>query len=283
MADDLSLTLLGVPVRIVVADAAVRRRLAELWEPCTGPPHDGLGSCGIVITRSAGAWLVEVDGHGVGTAQDLDALLRMVAVEVNSRAVRGCPDLLVHSACVSRGGAGVALADRSGGGKSTLTAACLARGWEYVTDEALRLRADGLVLPYPKPLNLSRSSTAAIGMSPASTTGEQEVLWSVDDLGARARRQPLALTDVVLLQRSASHVEPRLTPLHVADGFTGLLRLAFNHHAAPAQRIELLAAAVARARVWRLSYAEASAAAELLTTALSSGPACASGRGEVPG
>ncbi len=57
----------------------------------------------------------------------------------------------LHGSCVRIGDAGVLLAGQSGAGKSTVTAALLAKGARLITDDvaAVRLEGDGVPLVYP--------------------------------------------------------------------------------------------------------------------------------------
>jgi hypothetical protein len=76
--------------------------------------------------------------------------------------------VMIHGSCVAGplGGA-VVLPGGTGAGKSTLTAACVAAGLAYVTDELVALdRGTGTVAPYPKPLSLQGER-----LVPASSLG----------------------------------------------------------------------------------------------------------------
>jgi hypothetical protein len=169
---------------------------------------------------------------------------------------------------VAHEGAVVALAAVSGGGKSTLTAACVLQGWDYVSDEALRLRDDGIVRAYAKPLSLDASSLSVLSLGEPADVDEGEVTVGVADLRGRLSHDELRLAEVVFLSRSSDgHPPAELLPLHASEVLTGLLALSFNHYKAPAQRVALLAAAAARSRAWRLRYSDARQAAGVLSEA----------------
>lgn len=103
----------------------------------------------------------------------LDACLRQLTSVVNEYAVwtHGCAAL--HSGGVrSPGGAIVLLPAPSGNGKSTLTGAFLAAGWDYLGDEAIGVRADSKVaVGYPKRLAVDASSRAVLNL-PESVSGD---------------------------------------------------------------------------------------------------------------
>jgi hypothetical protein len=94
-----------------------------------------------------------------------DEALSLVLAEINTTALAEADLYAVHAGAVARGGRVVAMPAVSGTGKSTLTAACLRAGMEYVSDEALCLDWEtGHVVPYPRPIALSPWSAAAIGL-----------------------------------------------------------------------------------------------------------------------
>src|SRR5512136_1043844 len=92
----------------------------------------------------------------------------------------------VHAGVVASAGAVVAFPGESGAGKSTITAACLVAGFDYVSDEALCIDvADGRVVAYPKPIALASSGWAMIGATDRAATGiddGEEVYVSADQL-----------------------------------------------------------------------------------------------------
>ena len=55
----------------------------------------------------------------------------------------------MHGAAVGTGGKGVLLAARGGGGKSTLAAACLLSGMDYVADDYVLVSAEGPLRAMP--------------------------------------------------------------------------------------------------------------------------------------
>jgi len=67
--------------------------------------------------------------------------------------------LLIHAAVVERDGGAVALPGHPGAGKSTLTAALVARGWRFLSDEFLIIDpANGDLIPFPRPISLKERS-----------------------------------------------------------------------------------------------------------------------------
>jgi hypothetical protein len=79
---------------------------------------------------------------------------------LNLHAIDGFGELAMHAGVVAAGDRVIAFPAESGQGKSTITAACLAAGFDYVSDEALCIEfASGRVIPYLKQVTLSDQST----------------------------------------------------------------------------------------------------------------------------
>ncbi|HEX4739376.1 MAG TPA: hypothetical protein VH331_17650 [Allosphingosinicella sp.] len=65
---------------------------------------------------------------------------------------------LMHGAAVARDGGAILIPGASGAGKSTLAAFLAARGYHYLSDDLIALRADGRVMPWPTPFSIKRGS-----------------------------------------------------------------------------------------------------------------------------
>jgi hypothetical protein len=111
-----------------------------------------------------------------GIAPDVGAAT--VVWRLNAIAAESTFHVLLHGACVvgPRGGA-VLLVGGSGAGKSTLTAACVAGGLAYLSDEVAAIdRRTGRVAPYAKPLGLDRERlVAASSLGPVATSAATPV------------------------------------------------------------------------------------------------------------
>lgn len=95
------------------------------------------------------------DGEEMGKPRRREEVLPFLEWGINWRVITTrCDYLQLHAAClVYRKSGGVLLAGGSGSGKSILSAALLARGWRFCTDELTLINPQtGYVHPFPKPI-----------------------------------------------------------------------------------------------------------------------------------
>jgi hypothetical protein len=97
-------------------------------------------------------------GFDATFADGVEAAAAIVGL-ANRVAAATAAGLVLHAGAVQHpSGATVVLPATSGAGKSTLTAALVAAGCRYLTDEAVLVRPDGCLVAYPKPLALDATS-----------------------------------------------------------------------------------------------------------------------------
>jgi hypothetical protein len=120
-----------VGLRLPAADiAAVRRRLPHWWtDTCAEPER---------------TWELASAGQADYVLGELELWVAEHAVD----------RIFVHAGVVAIGGRALLLPGRSTWGKTTLTAALLAAGAAYGSDEYAVLSPDGRVHPYPRPLEI---------------------------------------------------------------------------------------------------------------------------------
>ena len=230
-------------------------------EPTTTPPDAR------ITVRAAGVhWQVV----GATSSRCDDATLpAMLLSAVNIAVLSRTRQLAVHAGVVSLGGRSIAFPGGSGAGKSTLTAACLRRGFDYLSDEALCLDpVTALVHPFPRPLALDADSWRLVGMATDDRPGAApERVVPAAQLGARTVTDAQTLGHVVLLTRAAGTA--RLAPAPRGDALAALLRHAFNHYRMPQAAFDVVHRAVTAAHTWQLAYFDPLDAAALLRERLS--------------
>ncbi len=203
-----------------------------------------------------GEILVYRDCRRVGPAGSLGSALTRLVTSLNRQAIDEFDGFAVHAGVISLDGEAIAFPNTSGGGKSTLTAACVEAGFDYVSDEALCIDVrNGLVIPYPKPIALSDRSVELLGLSlpEMSVAGSGlESLVTAQDLGGDAATSRLSLRHIVLSQFGHDRVE--LQEVAASEAMVALLTLSFNHYKLGQEAFRLAAALASQARVWRLFY-----------------------------
>ncbi|MGI8684021.1 MAG: hypothetical protein ACR2MO_02785 [Acidimicrobiales bacterium] len=265
--------LLGTPFRIGCTSAAVGAAVAELFQAfarvaeAAAPPHrflvvDGCGHHGNDRCGHTEAGALDVSGPPA-------VALSWLLTAVNASAIDGFTGLAIHAGVLAAGRSAIAFPAPSGTGKTTLAAAGLLAGFDYVSDEALCIEpgTDELV-PYPRALALSSWSRHALGLAEAAAVELDggEVAVPPHRLGAAIAVPPLELAHVVELDRRPDgRPGPSvLTPAARPDAMTWLLERSFNHYKRPAESFGLAAALARGARAWRLDYGDPLEAAALL-------------------
>lgn len=210
------------------------------------------------------------DCQCVARPRSLTHLVDFLLAQLNRGAVDDYTGFAVHAGVVGRGVRAVAFPAASGGGKSTITAACLGAGFDYVSDEALCVDfASGGVVSYPKPLALSPHSLSLLGSPDVALPAEGEhdqVAVLAGDLGGRLSDQSLRLSEIVRLVRRPG--APELVQAPRQDALGLLLEMSFNHYKWPRESFELVTRLAREARSWVLYYDDPAAAAALLSERL---------------
>jgi hypothetical protein len=269
--------LLGTAFRIRSDDAAAAERVAELFAPFRTPEDVG------VPPENVYHLLAQVE-DGATTARGLrrgaemlfstpgwPRLLDRLMSELNRTALEGFDGLASHAGVVALGERAIAFPAPSGGGKSTLAAACVRAGFQYVSDEALCFDlGTRKVIPYPKPCGLKAESRETLdigGSDPTFVSEGHEALLTAEDLGGRAVSRELQLHDVVLAHRGDGRA--RLDSVSSAEAVAGVLKYSFNHYKHPEESFRVMVDIAGRCRGWRLAYRESTQAASMLLEALS--------------
>ncbi|MBB5786205.1 hypothetical protein [Jiangella mangrovi] len=194
---------------------------------------------------------VEVSAPDGAPAEELYAAAALVAIERS-------PRLLLHAGAVARDGRAVLFPGESGTGKSTMVAACLRRGFDYLSDELVAVETDtGCVTGWARPLMLTAWAQGALGLGPvgpgtalATAAHATKAAVPCDRLGATAVAATLPVAHVVELRRGAP--QTRLVPRPAGEVLAQVLRAGFNHYRLGAGAWAAAAALARGARGWRL-------------------------------
>ena len=186
---------------------------------------------------------------------------------VNALIIDQMDFLGVHAGVVAGANGAIAFPGRSGDGKSTLTAACLKVGFDYVSDEVLAFSWDSLgpdkaaVYPYPRPLSLSPWSAGELGL-PAAEVSADEVYISATDLGTTVHTESTTLRHIIFLGPITGR--PRLIEATRQQAAAALLERSFNGWRHPAEAFARSHAIAADISCWVLERGAPMECAELL-------------------
>lgn len=210
-------------------------------------------------SRPVNAWLEVAPGHAlvrlVGGARALVREGHSVDVEVPEPArasgdwawtVQGWAvalamlqrgHLVLHAATIDRGGGALALAGRSGAGKSTTAVALLERGCRLLVDDVstmVDVHRHPAVLPYLRGVHLAPDAARLVGLDyenlPHLAAARGKATFLADDPGTT----PVPLQAVVVLDRSGSSGEVQTRVVTGAERVALLLPHATREGAAPA-------------------------------------------------
>ena len=258
----LTVLALGVGIKIeVVGDRAdeLHDALVARWSSC--PAGAGTAAVATVhaVLDSDPRVTAAADAAGHASRPRRDDLLQLLTRDVTVAAIDAVAGqhLLLHAACVAdrQTGRATVLVAPGGTGKTT-AARVLGPGRWYVTDETVAVRADGTVVPYPKPLSVRRAPEGDL---------KDEVAPRGLGLVPPPADARLEVSRVLLLDRVEGHVgRPVVTPLGTLDAIEALVphtsHLVDLHH--PLHRLAALLEGVGGAR--RVTYSEAADLAPLL-------------------
>ncbi len=212
---------------------------------------------------------VMLDGERIAGAAVGWAMVDSVVHDLNRRVVDSSPHLLLHAGGVAGNGAAAALPGHMEAGKTTLTAGLVRSGLTYLTDEALALdRETLLVHPYPKPLSIDPGAWpffAGLAPPPVTDGGFEYVQWQVPATAIRpgAVAAPCPVV-VVVFPRYEPGVDTVLEPIGRAEALVELAKNTFRFRERGAPELDLLADLVRRVECYRLRMGELDGAVDLV-------------------
>ena len=183
--------------------------------------------------------------------------------------IEASPLLLLHAGAVSHRGRAIIFPGDSGCGKSTVTAACVLQGLDYVTDETVgvdlaTLRITGLSAP----IMLTPWSARALGVLSLTEASlharphgkHTKVGVSAEQLGGRSSVEAVPASHIVLLRGQVG--KTRLEALSAGEVLTELLKCSFNHYRHGVAAWRACTQLTRHCRGWRLSVMDPLTAGE---------------------
>ncbi|HRZ07790.1 MAG TPA: hypothetical protein P5102_16920 [Candidatus Competibacteraceae bacterium] len=206
-----------------------------------------------------------LDGAVIGL---FSAILQYACAERDSIAI-------LHAGAVSNSHTALVLAEAGGRGKSTLTAALLARGYRYLSDDVVPLeRGSGYAIPVPICLNLKPGSVPVLAdlypelpHLPAWRSGNRSLRFLSPPEFARRRPDRPYPVAALVFPRYQPNAEPTLQPLDPVAVLTRLMETdtLFDRPLNPA-KIGELCAWIEATPAYTLAYGDLAAALETLAT-----------------
>lgn len=272
MDDDQIWELLGTPFGIGCTSDAFGAAVARLFQAFPGVDRPVDAAYRYLVVDGCGPHGNERCLHTAAGALDASGSVRdalsLLLTAVNRAAIDAFAGFAVHAGVVAAGESAIAFPAPSGTGKTTLAAAGLRAGFDYVSDEALCVGpAAGQLVPYPRALALSPWSRQAVGLGHVDGIElDGETAVPVDVFDARVAVAPLKLAHVVKLVRAPGSGPGacELVPASRGEAMTWLIERSFNHYKRPAESFHVAAALARGAHAWRLAYSDPLEAAALL-------------------
>jgi HprK-related kinase A len=180
--------------------------------------------------------------------------------------------VMIHAAVLERDGCAVVLPGTPGAGKSTLCAGLAHRGWRLLSDEFALLRpADGLLVPWPRPISLKNVSIdvirafapdARLGRSiPDTVKGTVAHLRPPPD--SRLRMREMAVPAWLAFPGYRAGEPARFTPLPRARAFHRLAQMSFNYDILGAVGFETVRRMIDRCDTFEFTYGDLEEAVKL--------------------
>lgn len=154
---------IGPLVVEVRASAAIERAIAPLWQHLRDDS-----------TSADTQFILQVGNDGLGRLVN-DGRIRIDGAEPHLLVGALCQAILerlhpatrwgpmIHGGAVAREGKAIVITAPSGFGKSTLIAYLVARGFEFLSDDLVPLRAqDHVVMPFPLPISVKPGAAGAL-------------------------------------------------------------------------------------------------------------------------
>ena len=197
------------------------------------------------------------------------AMVDALVHDLNRRVVDASPHLLLHAGGVASGGVGGGVPGQTEAGKTTLTAGLVRAGLGYLTDEALALdRETLLVQPYPKPLSIDPGAWAFFPeLEPPvpDEDGYDCVQWQVPATAIRPESLagPCPVVAVVFPRYEAG-ADTALVPVGRGEALVELAKNTFHFKERGARELDLLAELARGVDCYRLTMGELDQAVDLV-------------------
>jgi hypothetical protein len=184
-------------------------------------------------------------------------LLGWLVADVTRQLVDRTAHVVLHAGGAVRHGRAALVPGLPDAGKSTLVAALVTSGWDYLSDEAVGLDArTGRALPCARPILLD---TDAVGLFPewadrgALLAEARPPVWALPACSLGGRVAAPAPVDVIAFARYEPDAPVTIEPVRRSEALAELSRHTFGFHERSREALYLLADLVQGARCVRLT------------------------------
>lgn len=270
------LRILGLDIEIVAERPEVTDYLRQVFAPFRA---DGDARHLVALVEEADGYAVAHAGRWVLAPSTIAQAVVLLIWWVNQRSLESpWHELLVHAGVVSLDGRAVLIPGEPDAGKSTLTAALVQHGFDYLSDEAARIDLrTGLVAPFPRCLALDATSLDLLGLDVATAGFDVSAFPEVRQLGAhvppeRLRRRPHgdpARPALVAFPQVSRAAQPGVTPVGRGSALSRLVGESLNLHLLGRPGFAGLTTLVERVTLVELCYGDLTDGVALIRHALS--------------
>lgn len=180
--------------------------------------------------------------------------------------------LILHSAVLESGGAGILFSAVSGSGKSTLAAEMALSGWRLLSDELALIDAKGKLQPCPRPISLKNNAIEVIRtrhpglvLGPLARDTHKGTIGHVPAPASAVKRaSELAIPRLIVFPKWRSGASLRIEPVTQGQAAMRLIDQSFNYSMLGTGGFARMADLVATAEAWDLEYSSLDEARDAL-------------------
>ena len=268
--DTLSLTMLGLNIRVQCEDAETRTLLVANYGYMQGKLEAADLNYTVGRQNGAPAFFVRREGQEPLMASDNGEFLYLFEEDMEVELQRLRRDLyFVHSAALEFAGKAFMLVGTNGSGKSTTTWALLHHGFHYLSDELGPVDLKTLeVHPYPHALCLKHEPPGSYPLPEKTLYTSWTLHVPAEKLPGGAGRDPTPLAAIFFLHYGPEVSGPTIRPISKAEAGARLLANVLNALAHPGDGLDGAIKIATRSACFELFTADLPATCTLVKATL---------------
>jgi hypothetical protein len=267
-----ALGLLDFDVVVRVPEPALAEHLTRLYAPLVLELAPADAAHRLTLTAGATGYEVHLDATRLLATPARSIAFQALLWHANRQAIdRSQASVLVHASAAAHAGTALVMPGPMGAGKSTLVAALVRAGLDYLTDEVVAIDpGSGLVRPYPKYVSLAGDRAADAPAAVREYLGDA-ALVAPDALRPGAAAREPARPRFVVAPRYEPGATAALAPMRPAAALAALAQHAFHLETDAARTLEVLADLVSGSACFELVSGDVPGATRLLLELVGAG------------